>query len=796
MDHIDLSQNVLHILLLEDEKRDVDLIRHQLIKDGFHFRLVHVATLDKVEPILRTQSIDVCLADYHLGSINGVEVLKWFRKNHANLPLIFVSGVIGEDYAVDLVKDGATDYVLKDRLFRLGPVIRRALLDRDQSQQLLAAQHLLNRQAKQQSHLSQWSVWALDGMAIEMLAQVMAQNMAQDWGEAATSILLFQSGRPCLAAHYNWPKLPERSELAPLDGWFRLGLAADQPIAVPDFNQSSFPPGYWEISNGFQAGVYAPIRYQNEVLGLIGLHTFTPFEFAESEPFYLKSAAHILAVAIHKARLQAHIEEQAATYLQLCEAAPIGICHLDKELALRYMNPAGQRLFALDDAQSMIGRVLEQWWSPSVRSRIEDIPLGQPNSFVAEVQLDSGQIRRLWVSVSWQWGEPNAQRVLCLVDLTRQYQAEAQLKASLERFHLVVQASTDGFWDFVLPDGPTYASPRFLELLGLDHLPQINGLAWFEELLHPDDVAAFRLVTQSMNSQQVYQLECRLRDELARFHWFKLRFMPLFNEQNGLVRVVGSLHDIENRKLLEAQVIQSQKMEAIGRLAGGIAHDFNNLLTVILGYSQLLDQTLDDSDPRHERVVSIQQAGERAASLTQKLLAYSRRQILKPQSLKVNAILTDLVQMLRRLIPENLSLGIELDPTDPHILFDRNQLEQMLINLVVNARDALEQGGEISLLVRCMTDVPGPVTDPISHFRGPAVAISVSDNGHGMNPQTLKNCCEPFFTTKPEGKGTGLGLAMVHGTMVQSGGCLQIDSVEGEGTTVTLFFPLVESDSA
>ena len=252
-------------------------------------------------------------------------------------------------------------------------------------------------------------------------------------------------------------------------------------------------------------------------------------------------------------------------------------------------------------------------------------------------------------------------------------------------------------------------------------------------------------------------------------------------------------NDVSEKRRLQAQVAQGQKMEAVGRLAGGIAHDFNNLLGVILGYRALLLKDLGPQHPGAKRVEQIQKAAERAAGLTRQLLAFGRKQVLQPRILDLNEVVADVGRMLRRLIGEDIQLVVAPGAQLGCIRADPGQLEQVLMNLVVNARDAMPKGGELILATAnvVLDDAHARAHPEVQP--GPFVMLSVSDNGEGMDARTQAHIFEPFFTTK-QGKGTGLGLATVFGIVQQSGGSISVDSRLGVGTTCKIYFPRVEEE--
>jgi PAS domain S-box-containing protein len=304
----------------------------------------------------------------------------------------------------------------------------------------------------------------------------------------------------------------------------------------------------------------------------------------------------------------------------------------------------------------------------------------------------------------------------------------------------------------------------------------------FASLVHPDDLPAAAAARRSAADGEPYSVEYRVLHADGSVRWAQERGRGVFDAEGRLCWIDGVVFDVSERHDLEARLGQAQRLESVGRLAGRIAHDFNNHLTAIRGYAELLQATLEDHERRRD-VAEIQRAADRAASLVGQLLAFSRRQMLRPVVLDLNRLVEELTPMLRRLIGEDVELVTQLDPDLGHVRADPSQLEQVILNLAVNARDAMPSGGQLTIETRNGRD------------RGSAsfVTLRVTDTGTGMDAATLAHAFEPFFTTRGESGGTGLGLATVYGIVTQSGGRILAESDQGDGATFTIHLPRVEA---
>jgi two-component system cell cycle sensor histidine kinase/response regulator CckA len=369
-------------------------------------------------------------------------------------------------------------------------------------------------------------------------------------------------------------------------------------------------------------------------------------------------------------------------------------------------------------------------------------------------------------------------------------QRDQALLENEERTSFALAAARMGVWEIEFATNRLTWSDTMAPVFGLrpDQAPKTS--AGFFQLIHHDDRrAAVASIERAIAGERDHVMEYRAIWPDGTVHWVDGRAQMSYDTQGRPLRLLGIGMDIDERKSLEGQLHQAQKLEAIGQLAGGVAHDFNNVLTVILGFSELLINRLPPDDPARTDLLEIKRAGERAAGLTRQLLAFSRKQILQPKVLDVNVLIGGMRPMLRQLIVEHIDLAVSLGARGALVKMDPTQVEQILVNLAVNAADAMPRGGKLTI------STANVVLD--EHYQqrhlpvapGDYVMLSVSDTGVGMDRATSLHVFEPFFTTKEAGKGTGLGLATVYGIVKQSDGDISLETEPGRGTTFNIYLP-------
>ncbi|MBN9414317.1 hypothetical protein ABS71_01315 [bacterium SCN 62-11] len=359
------------------------------------------------------------------------------------------------------------------------------------------------------------------------------------------------------------------------------------------------------------------------------------------------------------------------------------------------------------------------------------------------------------------------------LDISQAKAAEQALRASQERYQALVDHLEDVIFSLDSQLRIAFVNPSVRRL---GYSPEELQGRHILRLIPKEDRARLRL--------SPLPSEWRLLDKNGKVRWFRINI----GLQPDHKTISGVAVDVSQQKATEEQLVAAQKMEAIGRLAGGVAHDFNNLLTVILSYTELSMEEIASDDPIYSDLQEVLDAGERAKSLTRQLLAFSRRQVMCLESLDLNALVNSVERMLKRLIGEDIALQVEPAATIWPVRADRSQLEQVLLNLAVNARDAMPNGGTLQIDTSCQT-LSAPRAATLDIEAGEYCCISVRDSGCGMSEEVLSNLFEPFFTTKEAGKGTGLGLSMVYGIVRQSSGAVEVESQPGQGSCFHVYLP-------
>ena len=476
------------------------------------------------------------------------------------------------------------------------------------------------------------------------------------------------------------------------------------------------------------------------------------------------------------------------------------------------LNETRNRLYISPQIEAMLGFSADEWLGdpglvlkqlhPDDRERVlaevfQSRDTGKPLSSEYRLLARDGHI--VWVRdeaivMRDEAGRPCFMQGL-LLDISEQKRKEEMLQKSESKFRTIFERVAVGIALVSIDGQLVETNPALREMLRYGEEELRNRV--FNEFIHPEDAAIDVDLDQELiaGKRDHYQIEKRFIRKDGGVVWCQLNVSFIRGGQQERPFTICMVEDITERKRLETQFFQSQKMETIGRLAGGIAHDFNNLLTVIKGYTQLSLNHIQEGDPCRENIEEIKSAAERAAELTNQLLTFSRRQILDMKVLDLNTIVRGLEKMTGRIIGEDIEMFTVLDDHLGRVKTDPGQLEQVILNLVVNARDAMPAGGKLAIETANVVLDDTYARTHIGVTPGSYVMLSVSDTGCGISPEIKELIFEPFFTTKEEGKGTGLGLSTIYGIVKQSGGSIWVYSEPGRGTTFKIYLPRVEEET-
>ncbi len=477
----------------------------------------------------------------------------------------------------------------------------------------------------------------------------------------------------------------------------------------------------------------------------------------------------------------------------------IGIATLDGDVF--YMNPAGRALVGLDDAPLAHRIDIREFTHEKHFGKLRDLlsSLLETGSWTGEMRIRNVRTgalipveTRAFLIRDPETGTPAAMASVSR-DLSDRIRVEDALRVSEDKFSKAFHISPDAVNINRLRDGMFIeVNEGFCRTTG--YAPgEVIGKTSLEMSLwdRPEDRAEVVRRLEADGEVRNFEAKFRMKGGAVVTGLMSAKVLDIAGEPC----ILSITRDITERVRLEEELRQAQKMEAVGRLAGGIAHDFNNLLTAILGFSELLESRLPPGDPSAHDIGEIRKAGESAAALTRQLLAFSRKQVLDLRPAALNDLVTDTEKMLRRVIGEDITLSTRLADDLWNVRADRNQVEQVLMNLAVNARDAMPGGGTLTIGTRNVMVGESAPGRPAECPPGPYAVLSVGDTGQGMDEETSRRIFEPFFTTKEKGKGTGLGLSTVDGIVRQSGGFVEVATRPGQGTTFRVYLPRVDEPS-
>ncbi|MBI4500593.1 MAG: response regulator [Gemmatimonadetes bacterium] len=575
-------------------------------------------------------------------------------------------------------------------------------------------------------------------------------------------------------------------------------------------------------TRGLRYHATIPLWVGDRTMGVMNLVGADQGLFSDQDLKILFGVGNEIAVALERAQLQAGlehlVEERTAAlsaeiaertrseellraseerYRMLFERSPLPIWVVDVEtLAFLAVNPAAVEHYGYSEAEflSMTAKDIRPPEDvPALLASFSARHLPQFRSSQWRHRKKDGTLMDVEIAAHTLEFHGRLAQMVVVNDITERKRAEEALRQSHERFQQLADNIKEVF--FVIDQGTgeaLYVSPAYERVMGRSCESAYGAPFAWAEAVHPDDRERVRAATVAATKRELFEDVFRIIRPNGQVRWVRSRTSPVPDPSGEVHRIVGVAEDVTELRQTEQQLLQAQKMEAVGQLAGGVAHDFNNILTVIGGYVDFLLTDLGPQDPRRADVQEIATAAKRAADLTRQLLLFGRRQVLQPSVLDLNKVIGDIEKMLRRLIGEDIELVTVLDRELGAVKVDPGQIEQVLMNLSVNARDAMPTGGKLTIqTANVELDEEYARTHP-EVSPGQHVMLAVSDTGVGMSAEVRQHIFEPFFTTKEKGKGTGLGLATVYAVVKESKGSIWIYSEPGAGATFKIYLPRVD----
>jgi PAS domain S-box-containing protein len=750
----------LRILHLEENPADAALVQALLAEEGLPGEVRLAADRAAFVAALAEGSFDLVLADHVTAGCAALTALALVRERDPDLPFIVVSGTPGEEAAVAALKGGATDYVLKGRLARLAPAVREALRQAQERREVRWAEEgMRGSEEKYRSLVDHLSIGiSLISPEMEILS---LNRQMREWFPG-----LDLSKRLVCYQTFNDPPGEAVCAFCPVARTFRDGEVHEAVTETPRRGEIR----HYQI-------VASPVKNSaGQVVAVIEMvKDITARQRAEEE---LRHSNELMRALI--------------------AASPLAIVMLDPAGAVTMWNAAAERIFGWSEAEAL-GRPAP--FVPAAKrgefDRLRARVLGGEVLTGVEVRRRRKDGAAIDISVHAApvyAADGQAGAIMSLIaDVTERKQVERQLVQSERRFRTAFEDAATGMCLTGL-DGRFLTVNRSLsEMLGYSR-EELAALG-LPAVTDPEDVERGRMWAEAMLGGDwcPSSLEQRFVHKDGRLVWAQVSRSLLRDEAGAPLYFMSQILDVTEQRSLESQLHHAQKMEALGTLTGGIAHDFNNLLTAITGYASLLEMKLAADDPLAAHVQKILAAAERAAALTRSLLAFSRKRAIEPRPENLNRIVGEMGKLLRWVLREDIELAVAPDEGSLPALVDAGQIEQVLVNLATNARDAMPQGGVLTIGTGLVDLDQEFVATHGYGVPGRYALLTVADTGLGMDEATRQRIFEPFFTTKEVGKGTGLGLAIAYGIVKQHQGYINCYSEPGRGTTFRIYLPLAEA---
>lgn len=747
----------LNVLVLARSHADFEQLERHLKLDGMPSTCRRVTSLEELKDAASANSWDAVLINETTAEPKLLDVVNVINADRPDVPMILISEDVGEQLANELVKAGAWDVVLKEDSRRLSRLVRRAIQDAERRRAATAAEQALRRSEERCRSVF---ASATDSLFVFLLGPDGRPGRFTEVNDAASQLLGY-----------------ERAEL----------LQLFPPDLVDATDRDRLPATFQTLLRD---------RHQHVELLLVAKDgRRIPVEISGS---LFESEAHLSVLGIvrditDRKQLENTLRAGQARLQHIVDTAQEGIWAIDVDNKTTFANAKMAALLGYT-TEEMIGTSLFHFMDDEAKAIAR---LSMDRRQKGENELLEFRFRRKDGTPTWLL--VNANPILSddgtyigalamISDINERRRTEAEMRLQAAALSAAANAITITDRNGVV----AWINPALTALTGYtaDEVIGKNPRELFKS--GAQDQTFYKHLWDTIQTGKAWRGEMTNRRKDGTLYSENLTITPVRNGPGGeITHFIAIKQDLTEEKRLQSQFLQAQKMESVGRLAGGIAHDFNNLLTVINGMAELASTNLKEGDPLHADLGEIRRAGERAAALTRQLLAFSRKQVMRPQVLSLSTLVADLRSLLQRIIGEDIMLVVAPTTSTSRVKADPGQIEQAIMNLVVNARDAMPNGGVLTIQTEDVEHCAACAAGMSSAYAGPYVLLSVSDTGTGMDDATRARLFEPFFTTKELGKGTGLGLATVYGIVEQSGGCTSVDTALGRGTTFKIYLPQV-----
>jgi len=758
--------NTLRILMVEDSENDAALIVRQLEKANFTVDVKRVETRSQMEASLAGGKWDLILSDYTMPQFNAFEALQAVQRAELDIPFVVVSGTLDEETAVEIMRLGAHDYLMKDKLARLAQIVKREIDD---------------ARLRRDRRLTERALRESEARLTTLI------NTARDVIFTMTPDGIFTSLNPSFETFTGWPTAEWVGR-----SFEELLVAEDVPKALDRLHRivKGEPNLVTElrITTKDRGATHAELivtrHLQNgELIELLGIARDVT-ERREAEVRLRRNEA-LLSDAMRIAKL-APWEYDIARDMYTFNDHFYEVFHTTAEEAGGYTMPSSEyvrRFVHPDDAPFVLREIAKASKSPEDQTNhhlehrmlYADGGVGYLEASIFIVKDEQGRtIRRYGVNQ----------------DITQRKKAEEQLRQSEERYRQFFEDDLTGDFISTVEGKILSCNPAFARIYGFDSVEDVLNTNAESFYLSREDRENFIDLLRKKRKLEYHEETARRKD--GKMIYLVSNEIGIFDENDELVQIKGYMFDDTERRLLEEQLRQSQKMESIGTLAGGIAHDFNNILNNILGFVMQLKKYAHDPVKVAKYTETIEKSATRGAELSSHLLSVSRRKKREDSEFDVGPLIGEITNLCSETFPRTITVKKILGEDLLHLKGDRGSLYQVLLNLTVNARDAMPSGGTLTIAARTCTvgEEVNPRLLPPDVVR--CVEVTVSDTGIGMSEAVREKIFDPFFTTKEQGKGTGLGLSIVYNIVKEHHGAILVESAEREGTTFKVYLPSLE----